>query len=325
MSDILIVGIATVDAIARPIDQFPAPGGLRFFDNLTLTAGGNALNSSIALSRLGVKADVVTRIGRDILGDFVLAELGRNGVDSTAIVRDPGANTPFTFVSVASSGERSFLHIKGTNATICSEDIPHSALHAKRFVFVTGTMLMDAFDGSPTADLLRDARAQGAATLLDTVFVEGAANSEWRRRIDPALPHLDYFIPSLPEAQALTGVPEPPRIARNLQNAGVRNVAIKLGEQGVFCRDAGGRESNIPAFQVEQIVDATGAGDCWGAGFLVGLIENCSIAKSAQIGNAVAAYGIQAAGAAAGVRDLTEVREFMRSAPTRPSSPEASR
>ena len=88
MSDVLIIGIAVVDAVARPVDVFPAPGGLRFFDDLTFTTGGNAVNCGIAMSRLGVAADVVARVGRDPLGDFVVGELEKNRVAPRYIVRD---------------------------------------------------------------------------------------------------------------------------------------------------------------------------------------------------------------------------------------------
>jgi sugar/nucleoside kinase (ribokinase family) len=316
MKDILIAGIATVDAIARPIDEFPTPGGLRFFDHLTLATGGCAINCSIALAKLGVQCDVAARVGADILGDFVVNELARHGVATDAIARDPDTGTAFTFVAVATGGERCFIHTPGTDATFCRADIPSKLLRGRRFVFVAGSMVMDRFDGEPTAELLAEARAAGAATLLDTVFADTAAQGEWQRRLNPVLPHLDYFLPSHPEARALSGLDEPAKIARRFQEQGTRNVVIKLGERGVFCRDAEGREALAPAYRVESVVDATGAGDCWCAGFLVGLREGLPINEAALLGNAVAAQGIQVPGAAAGVRPLAEVRAFMQSANT---------
>src|SRR4051812_33878982 len=106
MHDILIIGIATVDAIARPIDTTPSPGGLRFFDDLTLTTGGCAINCSIALSKLGFACDVIARVGRDMLGDFVVAELSRSSISTDGIARDPQRSTSFTFVAVGSDGRQ---------------------------------------------------------------------------------------------------------------------------------------------------------------------------------------------------------------------------
>src|SRR4029077_2877838 len=104
--------------------------------------------------------------------------------------------------------------------------------------------------------------------------------------------------------RALTGLDEPSGIARALQAAGARQVVIKLGERGSLCVDASGKETLVPAFPVQRVVDATGAGDCWSAGFLVGLRHRMVMADAARLGNVVAAHAIQAAGATAGVPPL---------------------
>jgi len=320
MNDILIVGIATVDAIGRPLDEFPRPGGLRFFEHLTISTGGCAINCSIALAKLGLQCDVVARVGTDILGDFVAAELARHGVPTDGIVRDSSTSTAFTFAAVGSSGERSFLHTTGADARICRADVPPDRLRGRKLVFVTGAMVMDSLDGKPTAELLADARAAGATTLLDTVYVESASAAEWRRRILPALPHVEYFVPSRPEARAISGLEDLSAIARDFQARGAANVVIKLGERGAFCRDTQSRERLMPAFHVEPVVDATGAGDCWSAGFLVGLREGLPLEQAALLGNAVAAHGIQAPGATAGVKPLAVIRAFMQANRPRPAT-----
>jgi sugar/nucleoside kinase (ribokinase family) len=308
VSDILIVGIAVVDAIARTVEAFPAPGGLRFFDDLTITTGGCAVNAAIALARLGVGADVVARVGADMLGDFVSSELHRHSLSTRLLVRDRERTTSFSFAAVGRAGERSFLHTTGANAKLARADVPHEELRTHSFLFVAGSMLMDTLDGEPTADLLRDARAAGATTLLDTVFVEGSPREEWQRRLTPALPHLDYFIPSHAEARALSGLDEPAAAAAQFRAAGARNVIIKLGDRGAYWLDHAGANGIEPACGVPTVADATGAGDCWAAGFLAGLRERLPMPDAAQLGNAVAACGIQAVGATAGVPSLAEVR-----------------
>jgi sugar/nucleoside kinase (ribokinase family) len=309
--DVLVVGIATVDAVAEGVEGFPPPGGLRFFDRLRFTTGGCAVNAAVALSRLGVRCSLVTRAGDDLLGRYLREELAREGVDARAIVTDASAPTPFTFVSVGTGGERSFLHVPGTNARLGADDIDPALLVGRRFVLVAGAMLMDSFDGEPMGRFLSAARRAGAATILDTVFVDGMPREEWERRVHPCLPHLDWFVPSLPEARALSGLDRPRDMARSFQDLGCLNVVVKLGSGGVFCLEGGGRESVVPAYPIEHVIDTTGAGDCWCAGFVAGLRSGEPAAASARLGCAVAAFGIQAAGATTNVPSLAAVRSFM--------------
>lgn len=316
-----------VDAIARPVEAFPGAGGLRFFDALTMATGGCAVNVAVALAKLGGGkesgkegggsggADVVARVGADVLGDFVAGELHKWGVSTRLLIRDSERGTSFSFVAVGKGGERSFLHTVGANARLRNEDVPAEELRTHSFVFVAGAMLMEGLDGEPTARLLRDAMEAGAVTLLDTVFVEGVTREEWRRRVWPGLAFCDYFIPSEAEARALTGrgsgessVAEAAAMAAEFVGAGARSVVIKLGERGAYWRDAAGREGVAPAFKVERVVDATGAGDCWAAGFVMGLREGRGMEEAVRLGNAVAACGVGAAGATAGVVGREDVR-----------------
>lgn len=311
MAGILVVGIAVVDAIARPVDALPAPGGLKFFDELAFTTGGCAVNCAIALAKLGVSADLVARVGRDPLGDFLIAELTRAHVATGHVVRDECRPTSFSFVAVPRGGERAFLHTTGANATLLASDVKPDLLMEKQLAIVTGAMLMDSLDGEPTAGLLREARAAGARTILDTVYVEGVAQEEWRRRVAPTLGHLDYFVPSEAEAKAITALNDPATAARAFRQEGARNVVIKLGARGVLCVDENGRETFVPAFRVAQTVDATGAGDCWLAGFVAGLQEGQPFIQAARFGNAVAAVSVQAPGATTGILGLDQVKSFI--------------
>lgn len=317
MSDIVNIGICTVDAIAQTVESYPPPGGLRLFDKLTLTTGGNAVNCSISLAKMGISCDAVVKVGQDALGDFVLSECTRHGVGIGGIVRSPGVHTPYTFVCVMTGGQRSFFHTVGTNGTICFDDINFEMIRQAKFCFVTGTMVMPTLDGDQTARVLAEARKTGVVTLLDTVYLDSASRETWRAAIDPALPVLDYFIPSYPEARAITGLTEPSEIARSLQDRGCRNVAIKLDERGAFCRDQSGSECLVPAYEVPRVVDTTGAGDSWCAGFLAGLREGLAMPEAALLGNATAAHCIQAAGASTGIIPLDQIKAFQSRAALR--------
>jgi sugar/nucleoside kinase (ribokinase family) len=304
---ICILGICTLDMLARPVDAFPEPGGLRLFDELTTTTGGNAVNCAIALAKLGIPARIVIKVGGDWMGRFIIAELQQFGVDTTHVVRDEHGQTPFTFVCIRSDGERSFLHTTGTNATLRAEEISADALHGAALFLATGAMLMNALDGAPLAGLLREARAGGATTMLDTSFVSGRPQQEWRRAIERCLPHADWFVPSRPEAEAITGTSDPIRMAQWLRSTGGRGIVIKLDCEGVLLLEGNAEPIRVPAASVSRVIDATGAGDCWCAGFIAGLSRGDTPISAARLGNAVAAHCIQHVGATAGIPHLNEV------------------
>ncbi len=300
---ICVVGICTVDAVARCIDEYPPPGGLRIFDSLKLTTGGNAVNGSIALAKMGFAVSVVTKIGEDQHGQFVLDELDRHGVDTSGVVRSADTHTPFSFVCVHSDGQRSFLHTVGTNGTLRREEMDRTHVCRADLCLVTGTMLMPQFD----------ARNAGAITLLDTSLTDAASAAAWRTALEPCLPHLDFFVPSRMEAAAFTGHEEPSRAAEAILAGGCRNAVIKLDTDGVYYRTEGGREGTIPAYRVARVVDTTGAGDCWCAGLLAGLAQDLPLEDSLRLGNAVAAHCIQHAGASSGIPPLEHIQRFQRS------------
>jgi len=312
MSDIVNIGICAVDAIGQTIDDYPPPGGLRLFDKFTMTTGGNAVNCSIALAKMGLKCDAIVKVGDDPLGEFVIKEVTRYGVGAEGVIRSTNSHTPYTFVCVLSGGQRSFFHTMGTNGTLCFDDIDLSIVRQAKYCFVTGTMVMKTFDGQQTADILKVAQQAGVKTLLDTVYVDDAPQQLWQDNIYPALSALDFFIPSQPEAKAITGLEEPSDMAKAFQDKGCSNVVIKLDEEGVFCRDADGIEELVPSYKVANVVDTTGAGDCWSAGFLAGLYKGMTIPEAALLGNATAAHCIQAPGASTGIVPLEQILEFQK-------------
>jgi len=317
MSDIVNVGICCVDAIGQTIDDYPPPGGLRLFDRLTLTTGGNAVNCSIALAKMGIACDAVVKVGNDALGEFVVSELKKYGVGTAGVIHTSGIHTPFTFASIFTGGQRSFFHTMGANGTLEYRDINLDIIKGAKFCFVTGTMVMATFDGEQTAHLLKDAQRFGAKTLLDTVYLDSAPREQWHKNIHPSLPVLDYFIPSQPEAKAITGLSDPSDIAKAFQDRGCRNVVVKMDEKGAFCRDASGAEAFVPAYKVDKVVDTTGAGDSWCAGFICGLHEGLSMPDAALLGNATAAHCIQAPGASTGIVALDRIRRFQKTTPLR--------
>ena len=305
--DVLCVGIFVVDVIGRPIDSFPEKGKLMLFDELEMHTGGCANNTATALARLGISAGGMGKIGQDGFGDFILRTLTENGVNTEGIVRDSMANTSFTFVSVASDGERTFCHYMGANAALSESDLDLELIKRCKILHVAGSFVMPNFDGQPTANLLRTAKEMGVTTSLDTVW---DASGNWLKTLEPCLAYVDIFLPSIAEAEQLTGRQSPPEIAEFLLNYGIQTVGLKMSEAGSYVRTKD-QELYVPAYKVTP-VDATGAGDAYVAGFLAGQVMGWDVHRSAELASATGAACVTAMGTTAGIQNLDEILKLIR-------------
>lgn len=299
--DVLSLGIFVVDVLGRPIDRFPEKGKLELFDQLEIHAGGCANNTAIALSRLGVSVGAMGKIGNDHFGDLVLQHLTENKVDTAGIQRDANANTSFTFVAIASDGERSFCHYIGANGELNEDDLNWDIIKTVKILHIAGALVMPKFDGQPMANVLKKAKSFGIMTSLDTAW---DATGKWLKTLEPCLPFVDIFLPSLTEAEHLTGTSELREISKFLRNYGISTIGIKMGERGSYVSTSE-EELFVPAYSV-NVVDATGAGDAYVAGFLAGTVKEWDLKKTTELASATGAACVTAIGTTAGIQNLEE-------------------
>ncbi|HEX9091960.1 MAG TPA: sugar kinase [Anaerolineales bacterium] len=310
---IICLGILVADIVGRPLRAVPDLGKLVLVDEMSLHTGGCATNTATALARLGMPVEVIGKVGLDSLGDFVLNALAERCIGTSGIMRDKQVGTSATMVMVAPNGERRFVHYIGANAHLTLEDIEYAMVEAGSILHVGGSLVLPGIDGQPTAELLHRARLAGVTTFLDTVWDD---TGRWMEILAPCLPEVDYFVPSLSEGQALTGLDAPIEVARALLECGVKTVGLKMGEDGCLVLSGDGQVIRLPAFQVE-VVDATGAGDAFAAGFIAGVWHGWPMEKTARFANAVGALCVTGLGASGGVRSLSETLSFMENATLR--------
>ena len=303
--DAVVAGVSVVDVIGRPLDlkKPPKPGSLQAIDSVTMTTGGNVPNVGIDLAKLGFGVAAVTRVGNDTFGGFLRSQLEMHGITSAGLVLDDSRQTSSTIVGVDGKGERTFFHTRG-----CMENFRVEDLLAHMDVVRRGRILVFGYYGLlPECDkhLGRLFRAihlkTGTPVLLDTA---GAPRRD-ERVLASFLPHVDFFVPSHEEASVITGESSPERIVAALAGAGAAGVVgVKLGADGCYI-SWHGKGKRIPARKVRQVVDSTGAGDAFVAGFVAGLIRGLDPFAAAKLGNAVAASSLSAVGASTAIRSVT--------------------
>lgn len=306
--DVVCVGILVADAIARPVDRLPEPGTLALVEEITLRGGGCALNTSTVLRRLGVEVTLCGKVGADAFGDFLTRLVEERELGAGDLLVDPEAPTSATVVLVDGVGERTFLHVPGTNGRLRADELDPEIVYSGRALHLAGALVMPALDGEPAAALLAEARARGLLTSMDTVF---DPRGRWEL-VRPALPHLDVITPSLAEGRAITGEEEPAAVAASLRESGVGTIALTMGERGAYV--SGPDFTGLVAGFAVEAVDGTGSGDAFVAGLLYGLLDGWPLERAARLANAVGALAVTAVGASEGVRGLEEALALASSA-----------
>ena len=305
--DVLSLGIYVVDVLGRPIDQFPEKGKLALFDELEIHTGGCANNTALVLARLGISAGAMGKIGPDTFGNLILQTLTDTGVDVTGMRQDAEVSTSFTFVAIASDGERTFYHYIGANGELCEADLNWEVIKTTKILHIAGALVMPRFDGAPMANVLREAKRLGITTSLDTAY---DATGKWMETLEPCLHHVDIFMPSIVEAQQLTGMSECREMAQFFRNNyNIQTIAIKMGENGSYVSTPE-TELSVPAYPVKA-VDATGAGDAYVAGFLAGTIMGWELEATAELASATGAACVTAIGTTAGIQNLEETLKIV--------------
>lgn len=309
MFDVACIGILVADVIVRTVNEFPSRGKLTEIDSLQLYSGGCAMSASVDLKKLGADVAVLGMVGQDGFGEFLKKELERQGVNTAGLCTTGQEGTSASVVLVDSGSERTFLHAVGANGVYRESDVNYDVIAESKIVFVGGSLLLPGFDGEGCAKCLKRAKDMGKTTVLDTAWDD---HDRWMRMIGPSLPYVDYFIPSMDEAQMLSGESEPGKISDVFFEHGAGCVVIKLGKEGCYLQEKKKEKgAYIPAYSGVKAVDTTGAGDSFCAGFLYGLSRGFSPLEACRLANAVGAHCVMAVGATTGIKPYAQIKAFM--------------
>ncbi len=303
-TDVLTVGLNSMDLLAR-VDAFPTSSSKHALASFSQQPGGQAASAATALARLGFRTEYIGRYGDDAFGREGLASLATDGVDHARAVIVSNASSQFAIILVErTTGERTVLWHRHPGLTMTAEDIPDDAVTSARVV------LVDCHETAAVTSAVRRARRAGARTVVD---VERA-----RPGIMDLLREIDVVIAAEGFPQACTGCANLSQALHILQRAsGARVVCVTLGERGSLTR-CGDDEIYVPAFD-GPVVDTTGAGDVFRAGFIAGWLLNEEAADLQEVlryASAVAFLKCRMLGARAGAPTRAEVSAFLAMQPS---------
>jgi len=306
MFDVLCVGLLVGDIIVSPVHKNVMEVDTCPVERIGYFTGGDALNTAVALSRLSKKVKAAGVVGSDIMGDLILENARGEGVDMRG-VKTGSLPTSTSIVLTEQTGERHFAFLTGANDLLTEDMVSDADTQDTNIVYVGSAMALKSLDGDGLATLFERAKGMGKITAFDCTFDKDGL---WLKKIEKALRFTDIFIPSYEEAAAITGKPEPSEMARFMRGYGLRVFGVKLGAAGSYLTDYA-NEYRIGAFPAEQVVDTTGAGDCYMAGFLAAYLENPDVGKAGIFASATAKFCVEAMGAASNIPSFETVGNYI--------------
>lgn len=307
--DAAVIGLYILDVLGRPVDGIPEGGNVEFIDEIRLTVAGTAGGTVIDLAKLGLNCLAVGAVGDDEKADFVLSTLNRFKVDTSLMQRLEGVPTSATILNVRRNGDRPALHQRGASDHF---DVPADMLDAvlaPSIIHLGGTGLLAKLDGEPSARLLAEAKKRGRTVTFDLL----GANENTIDLLLPLLPHVDYFMPSIEEARLISGAGDIQEAGRFFLDRGVKQCVFTLGGDGVCFMDHKGEFVRQPAFEI-SVVDTTGCGDAFDAGFITALHHKMDLKTALNFAQASAALVATGLGSDAGIKSFEDTVNFMNSA-----------
>jgi sugar/nucleoside kinase (ribokinase family) len=292
----ITAGVHVLDVLVRPVESIPEGQGAALVEEIKITAAGSAGGTALTLAKLGAEVRSAGAIGTDSAGDMLLALLGDANIDTELLARRDDAQTSSSVLPIRPNGDRPAFHVVGANATFGPADVPFAALEWATHLHLGGPEFMG---GEAAAELLSAAREQGVVTSADLLAPGDMGVLEW---VGAALPHLDYFFPNDEQVLGFTGAGDLETGCRALVERGVGCVAATRGADGALVVTAESAD-RVPALDVE-VVDTTGCGDAFAAGFLRGVSLGRSNGDAAELGCAAAAQVAGGLGSDYGEFDL---------------------
>ncbi|MEU0505249.1 carbohydrate kinase family protein [Nocardia sp. NPDC005998] len=313
---VIALGAQVLDILVRPVAAIPEGQQTALVEDIRITAAGTAAGTALTLAKLGASVRTAGAIGTDTSGDILLALLAKAGIDTELLVRKESQRTSSSVLPIRPDGARPSLHLLGANLLFTLDDVDWDALTATDHLHLGGPELIGATNA---ARILQYAKENGVTTSVDLI-APGALGS--LEAIAAALPYTDYLLPNDEQVLGFTGSTDLRAGAAALQDAGATVLAITRGAEGTLLVDPDGHQ-DIPAFAID-VVDTTGCGDAFSAGFIRAVALGRSLRDAAVLGNAVAALVAQGLGSDHGDFDLAAADAFAAANPTRATDPSQS-
>ncbi len=305
---VVTMGAHILDVLVHPVEAIPPGQATALVQQIRITAAGTAAGTALSLAKLGATVSSAGAVGADATGDMLVTLLTRAGIDTGMIVRTANAPTSASILPIRPNGDRPSLHLLGANTAFTPSDVVWDVLAEADHLHLGAPELLGPDNAG---EILRRAKELGLTTSVDLIAPGELGTTDL---IAPALAHTDYLLPNLEQVTGFTSLDDPAAACRALLDLGAGLVAATMGGDGVLLA-RGDELIHVPAFAA-SVVDTTGCGDAFSAGFLVGVAAGRDPRRAAVLGCATAALVAGGLGSDHGDFDLAAVDEFAATTPT---------
>jgi sugar/nucleoside kinase (ribokinase family) len=305
---VVALGVHVLDVHVRHVESIPEGNEGAIVEQIRMSPAGTAGGTAVVLAKLGARVQSMGATGSDPLAGVLRDLLAQHGVDLAGLVTRDDAQTSASVLPVRPNGDRPAWHCIGANGAFTADDVDFDRIAEADVLHLGGPEFLG---GEAAARILEHARAHGTTTATDLLAPGDPDMLAW---VEAALPHVDYFLPNDEQLLGFTGAPDLESAAAAILGKGVGCVAVTCGRDGALVATTE-RTVRVPAFLVD-VVDTTGCGDAFSAGFLLGVAEGRTPEQAAVLGNATAAQVVQGLGTDHGDYDLASVEAFAAATPT---------
>ncbi|NCC09366.1 MAG: adenosine kinase [Bacteroidia bacterium] len=268
--------------------------------NTHLATGGSAGNAILGLACLGAKTGFIGKVGKDFYGDFFRSNLQKNGIEDSLLVSETlPSGVASTFITP--DGERTFGTYLGAASTLKADDLALEMFKGYTYLFIEGYLVQDHEMILRAIELAKEAGLQVCLDLASYNIVAG--DLEFFTLLINK--YVDIVFANEEEAKAFTG--GTPEEALEIIGKKCSVAIVKVGSEGSLIRK-GTETIKVKAVLVENVIDTTGAGDYFAAGFLYGLTSGYSLEKCAKIGSLLSSQVIQVVGTTMGQERWDEIK-----------------
>lgn len=307
--DVLCMGRSCIDLYAHEVGV-PITA-VRSFDAYV---GGCPTNVSVGTSRLGLRSALLTAVGEDQVGDFVLHFLQNERVATRFIPRKKGRRTSAVILTIQPPDRFPLTFYRDNCADIglTTEDVAASPIRNARLLFLTGTGLMMDPSRTATTFAAELARANDVPVLVDLDYRpdQWPSVEAYGTNVRALLRGAGLAVGTEEETRAAANADELDDAIERLLESGIGALVVKRGARGSSVYRNDGSRSDVSAFPVE-VLNVLGAGDAFASGFIYGHLQGWSLEASARMGNAVGAIVVTRHGCANFMPRLDEVQQFL--------------